>query len=156
MGAPAAFCALTVTGEPPSISYRERRSLDHVNLSESELIHLWQRARWHLITSQIAPTFLLIVTIGLLADGLSHSSVAVRLATLGILFSSGILGAVAQLSASGEATAVTRDLAALPTRSIISDRIIGYRVWVNVVRFVTPTIFVLTFVALIVALFVHS
>jgi hypothetical protein len=125
-------------------------------LTEKSLIELWTKARLHLILSQIAPTFLLIVTIGLLDAGLTTAPASVRLGVAGILLSSGILGAVAQISVTSEALAVIDDLDTIVTPSAISKRIIASRRWVAVPRFVTPAIFVLVFITLLVALFLTS
>lgn len=125
-------------------------------LTEKALIELWTKARLHLILSQIAPTFLLIVTIGLLDAGLTTAPASVRLGVAGILLSSGILGAVAQISVTSEALAVIDDLDTIVTPSAISKRIIASRRWVAVPRFVTPAIFVLVFITLLVALFLTS
>ena len=125
-------------------------------LTETSLIELWMTARLHLIVSQFAPTFLLIVTIGLLDAGLTTAPASVRIAAAGILLASGILGAVAQISVTGEAIAVIDDLDAIVTPSAISMRIIASRRWVVVPRFVTPAIFVLVYIALLVALFLTA
>jgi len=125
-------------------------------LTEKSLIELWTRARWHLIVSQFAPTFLLIVTIGLLDTGLTTAPASVRLGAAGILLASGILGAVAQISATGEALAVIDDLDAIISPSAVSARIIASRRWIAVPRFVTPAIFILVFLTLLSALFLSG
>ena len=125
-------------------------------LTEKSLIELWTRARWHLIVSQFAPTFLLIVTIGLLDNGLTTAPASVRLGAAGILLASGILGAVAQISATGEALAVIDDLDEIISPSAVSARIIASRRWIAVPRFVTPAIFILVFLALLSALFLSG
>lgn len=122
-------------------------------MTENELIALWTRARWHIIVSQLAPTFLLAVTVWLLLDGLAEAPLAVRLAATGILLASGVLGATAQFSAGQEALAVIDDLRALPATSAVGRRIIASARGVDIVRFVGPTIFVLTFAALLAALY---
>ena len=123
-------------------------------MTEFELLSLWSKARLHVIVSQLAPTFLLIVTIVALQAGLGDASLEIRLAAAGILLASGVLGAVAQVSAANEAMAVATDLEAVPAAGAVSRRIIAQQPWANIVRFVSPTIFVLVFVALLVALFV--
>jgi len=122
-------------------------------LSEKSLIELWAKARLHLIVSQIAPTLLLIITIGLLDAGLTTAPASVRLGAAGILLASGILGALAQISVAGEAGAIIDDLDAIVTPSAVSQRIIASRRWLLVPKFVTPAIFVLVYIALLVALF---
>lgn len=122
-------------------------------MTENELIALWTRARWHIIVSQLAPTFLLAVTVWLLLEGLGGAPLAVQLAATGILLASGVLGATAQFSAGQEALAVIDDLRALPASSAVARRIIASARGVDIVRFVGPAIFVLTFAALLAALY---
>lgn len=122
-------------------------------MTENELIALWTRARWHIIVSQLAPTFLLALTVWLLLEGLGAAPLAVRLAATGILLASGVLGATAQFSAGQEALAVIDDLRALPATSAVGRRIIASARGVDIVRFVGPAIFVLTFAALLAALY---
>jgi hypothetical protein len=121
-------------------------------VNELELIQLWNRLRNQIIFSQIAPTFLLIVTIGLLNDGLADNADSVKLATLGILLASGIFGFLAQYSAAAEARAVLSELKTLKTKSKVSNQLIRFSNWINVIRFITPSIFVVIYVLLCIAL----
>lgn len=121
-------------------------------MTERELLDAWARARLHIVISQIAPTFLLIVTVWLVAMGLGDADLLVRWATIGILLASGILGALAQYGAATEAIAVSRDVAALETTSQTSSEIAKFAPWLNVVRFLTPAIFVGIFALLVAAL----
>ncbi len=121
-------------------------------MNELELIQLWNRLRNQIIFSQIAPTFLLIVTIGLLNDGLADNADSVKLATLGILLASGIFGFLAQYSAAAEARAVLSELKTLKTKSKVSNQLIRFSNWINVIRFITPSIFVVIYVLLCIAL----
>jgi hypothetical protein len=121
-------------------------------MTEFELLRLWQKARLHLVLSQMAPTFLLIATVALFPLGLGQAPIVVRLAALGILLASGILGALVQFSSSVEAQAVAADLAALKTRSAMSERAITLAPWLNVVKFVTPAVFGVIFLCLMAAL----
>lgn len=114
-------------------------------MKELDLIQIWQKLRQQIMFSQLAPTFLLIVTIGLLLDSLAEASLPVRLATLGILLASGIFGFLAQYSCASEAQAVIADLKALPNLSRVGSKLLGFSAWINVVRFVTPTIFIFIF-----------
>lgn len=116
-------------------------------VTEKELIDLWNRARTHLVVAQLAPTFLLITTVGLVPAIRDAGTFAV-LATLGILLASGILGALVEFAAAHEAQAVARDLAAIAKPSHASLTIIRFAPWLSVAKFVTPTIFVGIFVAL--------
>ena len=121
-------------------------------MNELELVQLWNRLRNQIIFSQLAPTFLLIVTIGLLNDGLAATTDPVKWATLGILLASGIFGFLAQYSAASEAIAVLGDLKTLKAKSKVSSQLIRFASWINVVRFVTPSIFVAIYVLLCIAL----
>lgn len=122
-------------------------------MTETELIAQWNTARWHIIVSQLAPTFLLAVTVWMLVDGLAETELPVRLAAAGILLASGVLGAITQFAAASEGRAIIDALRALPSSSTLARRIVGMGRGVEIVRFVTPTIFVLTFIALLWALF---
>lgn len=121
-------------------------------MSERELIDLWNKSRLHIVISQLGPTFLLITTVGLMTFGLADTPQAIRWATAGILLASGILGALVQFSSASDAMAIAKDLTAIGAQSSVARRIVSFAPWMNVVRFVTPTIFILIFVALAVAL----
>jgi hypothetical protein len=121
-------------------------------VNELDLIQIWNRLRNQIIFSQLAPTFLLIVTIGLLNDGLAENEDSVKLATLGILLASGIFGFLAQYSAASEARAVLSELKTLKTKSKVSTQLIRFTSWINVIRFITPSIFVVIYVLLCIAL----
>ena len=121
-------------------------------MNELELVQLWNRLRNQIIFSQLAPTFLLIVTIALLNDSLAEAADAVKWATLGILLASGIFGFLAQYSAATEARAVLGDLKTLKSKSKVANQLIRFNVWINVIRFVTPSIFVAIYVLLCIAL----
>ncbi|MCI4658003.1 hypothetical protein E3O44_12250 [Cryobacterium algoricola] len=124
-------------------------------MTESELVNLWIKARWHVIVSQVAPTFLLTALVGFLALGLAGTAPSVRVAAAGVLLASGILGALVQINAANEALAVIADLRAGGSTSAVTLRIVSAAPWVNVVRFVTPAVFVVVYVALLIALFVR-
>jgi hypothetical protein len=121
-------------------------------MNELDLVRLWHRLRNQFIFSQLAPTFLLIVTIALLNDGLAESADVVKWATLGILLASGIFGFLAQYSAATEARAVLSDLKRLKSKSKVSTLLVGFSTWLDVIRFVTPSIFVAIYVLLCIAL----
>ncbi len=116
-------------------------------MTEKELIDLWNRARTHLVFAQLAPTFLLITTVGLV-PAIRDAGTLVVWATLGILLASGILGALVEFAAANEAQAVARDLVAITKPSHTSRTIIRFAPWLSVAKFVTPAIFVGIFVAL--------
>jgi hypothetical protein len=116
-------------------------------VTEKELIDLWNRARTHLVLAQLAPTFLLITTVGLV-PAIRDAGTLVVWATLGILLASGILGALVEFAAAHEAQAVARDLVAITKPSHTSRTIVRFAPWLSVAKFVTPAIFVGIFVAL--------
>lgn len=118
-------------------------------MNSHEKFESWQRARSHLVSSQIAPTFLLITTVALLQFGLADQAMAVRLSAGGILLASGILGALVQFQSAQEAEAIAKDLAGGEYDQIVG-RSAGL-MWVP--KFVTPVVFIVIFAALMVALF---
>ena len=122
-------------------------------MTERDFIELWSKARWHIIVSQLAPTGLLGFTVWLGILDLGSTSLALRISTAGILLASGILGALAQFSAASEGMAIARDLITVPPASITGRQIVALAPLLNVVRFVTPVIFIAVFVALMVELF---
>ncbi len=122
-------------------------------MTENDLLAHWTTARWHIIVSQLAPTFLLAVTVWMLIEGLAETPLPVRLAAAGILLASGVLGAAAQFAAAQEGLAVIAELRALPAVSAIGARVIAGARGVDVVRFVGPAIFIAVFAALLWALF---
>jgi hypothetical protein len=103
----------------------------------------WLNIRTTIVVSQMAPTALLITTVALLQFGLGETDLSVRIATAGILVASGILGALVQFQSASEAEALAAEDASLQS----SAR------WLWVIKYVTPTIFVVIFGALMVALF---
>ncbi|HSP52718.1 MAG TPA: hypothetical protein VLO00_07470 [Cryobacterium sp.] len=122
-------------------------------MTEHELISLWTRARWHIIVSQLAPTFLLTALVAFLSAGLAEAALSVRIAAAGILLASGILGALVQIASANEGLAIVADLRALPANSALGRGVIASAPWINVVRFLTPAVFVVVYVALLAALF---
>ena len=123
-------------------------------MTERELIGLWLRARNQLIFAQLAPTFLLITTVGLIDQIRSTGDWAVW-ATIGILAASGILGALAEFGAADEAQAVAADLGELGKLgplSAVARRIQRGAPLLYAAKFLTPAIFVAIFIALLFAL----
>ena len=121
-------------------------------MTEKDLLELWLKTRNQLVLSQLAPTFLLITTVGLVG-AIKDLGLYVSLATAGILLASGILGALVQYSASVEGQAIAQDLKELPAKSLVSRRVISLGPWLNVSKFVTPAVFMGIFGALMLALF---
>ena len=120
-------------------------------MNEQHLVSAWGSLRMQLVVSQLAPTFLLITTIGLVPVIRSAGSYAVW-ATIGILLASGILGAVVQFSAASEAQAVASELSKTANDSRIAKSISSSARLLVIAKYVTPTIFVAIFVALCAAL----
>jgi len=112
-------------------------------MNETELIQAWNNSWKRIVYAQLAPTFLLITTVALLQFGLAKASFAVRVAAALILLASGILGALAEFAAAVDAQRIAKDL----------PKVQATAKWLPVVKFVTPAIFVIIFVALLAALF---
>jgi hypothetical protein len=121
-------------------------------MTERELLELWGKARLHIVLSQIAPTALLITTAIAMGLGLGRADMLVRIAVLGILLASGVLGALVQYSAATQSLAIAKDLGGIKNASATSRNVVAFAVWMNVVRFVTPVIFIVIFVLLAAAL----
>jgi hypothetical protein len=121
-------------------------------MNEKDLLELWLKTRNQLVLSQLAPTFLLITTVGLVG-AIKELGLYVSFAAAGILLASGILGALVQYSASVEGQAIAQDLKELPAKSLVSRRVISLGPWLNVSKFVTPAVFMGIFGALMLALF---
>lgn len=121
-------------------------------MTEAELIQEFQRNRLHVILAQLAPTGLLAFA-AIATPTISESGDYVVHAFALILLASGILGALAEYSAASQAQAVIDDLKKLPGESALRRRVIGFRPWFEVVKYVTPAIFVLIFLALLAALY---
>lgn len=137
---------------PRKDTLEAKRTLWRCIMTELELIQLWNKLRNQVIFSQLAPTFLLIVTIALINDGLADSALEVRLATMGILLASGIFGYLAQYSTATEARAVLAEIRALKTKTKLSTQLVKFANWLDVIRYVTPAIFVGIYVFLGIAL----
>jgi hypothetical protein len=104
--------------------------------------------------SQLAPTFLL--TLAVIAISIERGfdgPVAIRIAAAGVLLASGILGALAQYSAADEALAVAADLRQVENPSAMTARIIRNARFAAIVKFVTPAIFVVVYLAILWAMF---
>lgn len=121
-------------------------------MSEKDLLELWLKTRNQLVISQLAPTFLLITTVGLVGT-IRDLGLYVSLATAGILLASGILGALVQFSSSAEGQAIAKDLEKLSAKSSVATKVISLGPWLNVSKYLTPAIFTAIFAALLLALF---
>lgn len=121
-------------------------------MTEAELIREFQKNRLHIILAQLAPTALLAFA-ALTTPAIAVSDIYVVHAFALILLASGILGALAEYSAASQAQAVIDDLKNLPGSSSLRSRIIGFRPWLEVVKFVTPAIFIAIFVFILLGLY---
>jgi len=122
-------------------------------MTEHELHGMWVSARWHIITSQLAPTLLLAASVGFVMAGIGHMPTPIRLALALILLAGGILGFAAQYSAAAEMKAIASDLTALDTTSALTARIIQNAKRTSLVTSTGPTIFGLIYLALLWAIF---
>ena len=120
-------------------------------MTEAELIQEFQKNRLHIILAQLAPTALLAFAAFATPTIAGYSSLVVG-AFIMILLASGILGALAEYSAASQAQAVIDDLKALPGASALRSRVISFRAYLEIVKFVTPSIFVAIFIALLLEL----
>ena len=121
-------------------------------MTEVELIREFQKNRLHIVLAQLAPTALLAFAAFATPTIAGYPMAVVHSFAL-ILLASGILGALVEFSAAAQAQAVIDDLKTLPGTSALRVRVISFRPWLDVVKFVTPAIFTAIFVALMVALY---
>jgi hypothetical protein len=121
-------------------------------MTEAELIQEFQRNRLHIILAQLAPTGLLAFA-ALATPTIAESNQFVVHAFALILLASGILGALAEYSAAAQAQAVIDDLKSLPGSSATRNRVISFRPWLEVVKFVTPAIFIAIYLAILAGLY---
>ena len=110
-------------------------------MNEKNLIQEFSRNRLHLILAQLAPTGLLAFS-ALVTPEIAKFDDYTKGAFALILLASGILGALAEYSAASQAQAVIDDLKQLKSKSALIKRLISYRPWFEVAKFVTPAIFV--------------
>lgn len=120
-------------------------------MNELDLIRLWQKSRQQIIFAQLAPTFLLITTAGMI-DQIRTAGQMASWAVIGILLASGILGALAEFTAANEAQSIAKDIFRLTNKSALANSIVTSAPWMHVVKYLTPAIFVGIFVALVIAL----
>lgn len=121
-------------------------------MTEAELIREFGKNRLHIILAQLAPTGLLAFA-ALTTPVIAASDIYVVHAFALILLASGILGALAEYSAAAQAQAVIDDLKTLPGSSALRSRVIRFRPWLEVVKYVTPAIFIAIFVFILFGLY---
>jgi hypothetical protein len=122
-------------------------------MSELELITMWSRARKQMITSQLAPVFLLTSTVVLLRTGLADADLGTRLAAALILLATGVLGSAVQFSVNSQAIAIARDLRDRGATSHAARAVIASEGLTNLIRYAVPALFVVIYVVILVALF---
>lgn len=121
-------------------------------MNEQDLIRNWHTNRLHVVLAQLAPTGLLAFA-AIATPAIAAADQNVKHAFALILLASGILGALAEYSAAREAQATIDDLKALPGTSKTRDAVIRFRPWLEVVKFVTPAIFVGIFIFILLGLY---
>lgn len=121
-------------------------------MNEQDLIRNWHTNRLHIVLAQLAPTALLAFA-AIATPAIAAADEYVKHGFALILLASGILGALAEYSAASEAQATIDDLKALPGESKSRARIASFRPWLEVVKFVTPAIFVAIFLAILAGLY---
>ena len=121
-------------------------------MDEKNLIQDFHRSRLHLIIAQLAPTGLLAFA-ALVTPTIAGYDQYTKAAFALILLASGILGALVEFSAASQAQAAIDDLQALKNKSRLAKRVISFRPWLEIAKFVTPAIFVLIFAAILAALY---
>jgi hypothetical protein len=121
-------------------------------MNQKDLIQEFNRNRLHLILAQLAPTGLLAFA-SFATPTIAGYDQYTKAAFALILLASGILGALAEFSAAASAQAVIDDLRELKSKSALAKKIIGYRPWLEVAKYVTPAIFVAIFAAIMGALY---
>lgn len=121
-------------------------------MTEAELIREFQTNRLHVVLAQLAPTGLLAFA-AIATPAIAENGGWTVHAFALILLASGILGALAEYSAASQAQAVIDDLKGLPGESALRRRVMSFRPWFEVVKYVTPAIFVAIFAAILAALY---
>ena len=120
-------------------------------MSEQELIQNYLKMRMQIIVSQLAPTVLLGFAVFITPTIATYND-PLKFAFVFILLASGILGALAQFTASREMTSVAADLAALENPSKTAKGITQWAQLYWIPMFVTPAIFLVIFIAIIAGL----
>lgn len=121
-------------------------------METSQLIREFNTNRLHLILAQLAPTGLLAFA-AIATPAIASSGDYLKAGFALILLASGILGALAEYSAASQAQATIDTLKLGSDQSPLVRRIISFRPWLEVAKFVTPAIFVAIFVAILLGLY---
>jgi len=121
-------------------------------METSQLIREFNTNRLHLILAQLAPTGLLAFA-AIATPAIAGTGIYLKAGFALILLASGILGALAEYSAASQAQATIDTLKLGSDQSPLVRRIISFRPWLEIAKFVTPAIFVAIFVAILFALY---
>lgn len=121
-------------------------------METSQLIREFNTNRLHLILAQLAPTALLAFA-AIATPAIAGTGNYLKAGFALILLASGILGALAEYSAASQAQAAIDTLKLGSDQSPLVRRIISFRPWLEVAKFVTPAIFVAIFVAILLGLY---
>jgi len=121
-------------------------------METSQLIREFNTNRLHLILAQLAPTGLLAFA-AIATPEIAGSGNYLKIGFALILLASGILGALAEYSAASQAQATIDSLKLVSDKNPLVERIISFRPWLEIVKFVTPAIFVGIFIAILLGLF---
>lgn len=121
-------------------------------METSQLIREFNTNRLHLILAQLAPTGLLAFA-AIATPAIADSGEYLKAGFALILLASGILGALAEYSAASQAQATIDSLKLVADKNPLVERVISFRPWLEVAKFVTPAIFVVIFVAILLGLY---
>lgn len=121
-------------------------------METSQLIREFNTNRLHLIFAQLAPTGLLAFA-AIATPEIAGYSNYLKIGFALILLASGILGALAEYSAASQAQATIDSLKLVTDKNPLVERIISFRPWFEIAKFVTPAIFVGIFIAILLGLF---
>jgi len=78
----------------------------------------------------------------------------VRIASAGVLLASGVLGAIAQYTSAAEAQGVAAEMRELENPSRVVQQILETWWWTTIVKFVTPAIFTVIYLAILWQMFI--
>ena len=121
-------------------------------METSQLIREFNTNRLHLILAQLAPTGLLAFA-AIATPAIAGTGNYLKAGFALILLASGILGALAEYSAASQAQATIDTLKLGSDQGPLVRRIISFRPWLEIAKFVTPAIFVAIFVAILLGLY---
>ncbi len=121
-------------------------------METAQLIREFNTNRLHLILAQLAPTGLLAFA-AIATPAIADSGEYLKAGFALILLASGILGALVEYSAASQAQATIDSLKLVTDKNPLAERVISFRPWLEVAKFVTPAIFVAIFIAILLGLY---